>query len=68
MEYYTPEQAAQAMGITTRALRKRIQRGDVRAVRLSERVLLIPEAEVARLRGTGKFKPGRKPMTNKEPS
>jgi hypothetical protein len=66
VEYYTAEQAAQAMGITSRALRKRIQRGDVQAMRLSERVLLVPQTEVERLRGHGKFRPGRKPKTSKE--
>jgi len=62
MEYYTPTQAAEAMGITGRALRKRIERGEVQATRLSVHVVLIPTAEVERLRGVGKFKPGRKRM------
>jgi len=60
MDYYTPTQAAEAMGITGRALRKRIERGEVQATRLSAHVVLIPAAEVERLRDVGKFKPGRK--------
>ncbi len=54
-------EAAAAMGITPTALRERIKRGQVRAERIGQRVLLVPASEVERLRGAGRMKPGPKP-------
>lgn len=44
----TVAQAAAALGITARAVRYRIDQGDLRAEHVSTRLLLIPTAEVER--------------------
>ncbi len=49
-EMMTPRQAAQALGITSRAVRDAIQRGSLPATRLSERVLLIRRSAVEQYR------------------
>jgi excisionase family DNA binding protein len=46
----TPQQAAQELGITSRAVRDAIKRGSLPATRLSERVLLITREDVERYR------------------
>jgi excisionase family DNA binding protein len=56
-EYLTVSDAAEAIGITARALRWRIQRGDVRADRVNPRLWLVPRSEVERLQEHGKLKP-----------
>ena len=56
-EYLTVVDAAEAMGITPRALRWRIERGDVRAERVNPRLWLVPADEVARWRELGKLRP-----------
>ena len=56
--YMTVREAAVAMGISARALRNRIERGEVRAERVGPRLLLIPHDEVERWRGRGTLKPG----------
>jgi len=61
MEYVTVEQAAAALGLSVRAIRARIGRGDMRAERLGQRVWAIPSAEVERWRALGRQKPGPKP-------
>ena len=52
--------AAAAIGISVTALYDRIRAGQVQAERVGQRVLLIPAAEIERLRGTGRMKPGPK--------
>jgi len=61
MEYVTVEQAAAALGLSVRAIRARIARGDMRAERLGQRVWAIPLAEIERWRDLGRQKPGPKP-------
>ncbi len=59
--YMSVSDAAAAMGISVTALYDRIRNGQVKAERIGRRVLVIPEAEVERLRGAGRMKPGPKP-------
>jgi excisionase family DNA binding protein len=61
-EYITATDAARELGISRSALHSRIQRGEIRAIRPSPRLLLIPRSEVERWRGKGKLKPGPKPQ------
>jgi excisionase family DNA binding protein len=61
MEYLTVSQAAGELGLTARAVRNRIERGELAAVRMSARLLLIPAAEVERQKAIGRLKPGPKP-------
>ncbi len=56
-------EAAQEIGISERALQRRIRTGIVRAQRVGARVWVIPLSEVDRLRGSGRLKPGPKPRT-----
>ena len=55
-EYLTVAQAAEAMGISARALRNRIDRGDVMAAKVNPRLLMIARSEVERWRGKGRLK------------
>jgi excisionase family DNA binding protein len=61
MEYLSVDEAAAALGLTVRAIRLRIQRGDMRAERIGMRVWAIPREEVERWRAIGRLKPGPKP-------
>lgn len=60
-DYLTVGEAARQLGIGRSALHSRITRGEVQAVRVSARLLLIPRSEVERWRGKGKLRPGPKP-------
>ena len=60
-EFTTVAEAARELGIGRSALHSRIQRGEIHAIRVSPRLLLIPKSEVERWRGVGKLKPGPKP-------
>jgi len=59
-EFMSVSDAAAAIGISVTALYDRIRAGQVQAQRVGQRVLLIPAAEIERLRGTGRMKPGPK--------
>lgn len=61
MDYVTVAQAAKALGLTPDGVRDRIRRGDIEAVRVNPRLLMIPRAEVEKWRGRGKLKTGPKP-------
>jgi excisionase family DNA binding protein len=61
MEYVTVAQAAAVLGLTPRAVRNRIERGEMAAERLNARLLLISRDEVERQRARGRQKPGPKP-------
>ncbi len=60
---FTIAEAAQALGITEGAIRKRVRRGEMQARRVGRRVLVIPASEVERWRGVGKLRPGPKRAT-----
>ena len=60
MDVVTVTQAAAILGVDERTVRHRLRRGDMAGQRVSPRLWLIPRAEVERLRGAGRFKPGRK--------
>ena len=60
-DYLTVIEAAAALGMSERALRNRIERGDMQAERAGARLLLIPRAEVERWQQIGRLKPGPKP-------
>ena len=62
MEYLSVDEAAAALGLTVRAIRLRIQRGDMRAERIGVRVWAIPREEVERWRAIGRLKPGPRPI------
>lgn len=57
----TVEQTAAALGLSVRAIRERIRRGDMRAERLGVRVWAVPRDEVERWQTIGRLKPGPKP-------
>ena len=56
----TVTEAAEALGVAEETIRKRIQRGDMRARRVGARLLLISEDEVKRWRTIGRLPPGPK--------
>jgi excisionase family DNA binding protein len=62
-EYMTVSEAARALGVTDRAIHKRITSGHMRAERYGERAVLIPVEEVERWRELGRMKPGPKRRT-----
>lgn len=57
MDYLTIAQAAELMGISPRALRNRIERGEVEAVRVNPRLLMVLESEARKWEGRGKMRP-----------
>ncbi len=59
-DYMTVDEAARELGLTRRGVHKRIERGDMRAERFGDRVVLIPVDEVQRWREIGRLKPGPK--------
>jgi len=59
-DYMTVSEAAQELGVTVRAIHKRIASGHMRAERYGERAVLIPTEEVQRWRELGRMKPGPK--------
>ena len=65
-EYLTVSEAARELGLTERAIHKRITSGHMRVERFGERAVLIPLEEVERWRQLGRLKPGPKPRTEAE--
>ena len=61
MEFVSVEQAASELGLSVRAIRLRIPRGDMLATRIGQRVWAIPREEVERWRQLGRQRPGPKP-------
>jgi len=59
--YLSVGEAAAALGITERAVIKRIQHGLLRADRIGARVYAIPAEEVERAQAAGRLRPGPKP-------
>lgn len=57
----TVEEAAALLGLSVAGVRRRIQRGDLKARRVGARLWLIPREEVERAQSAGKLKPGPKP-------
>ncbi|MGD9891654.1 MAG: helix-turn-helix domain-containing protein [Dehalococcoidia bacterium] len=57
----TVTEAAAVLGVTAAAVAKRLQRGEMRGVKVNPRLWLIPAEEVDRWRTIGKLKPGPKP-------
>ena len=64
----TVSEAAAVLGVSAAAIAKRLQRGDMRGVKVNPRLWLIPADEVERLRGQGKLKPGPKPRRSEPES
>ena len=60
-DYMTVSEAARELGVSSRAIHKRIAEGTMRAERFGALVWQIPVAEVERWRELGKQKPGPKP-------
>ena len=56
----TVTEAARELNLSGRAVLHRIQRGELRAERISARLYLIPRAEVDRHKVIGRLRPGRK--------
>jgi excisionase family DNA binding protein len=61
MDYMTVTQAARELGLSVYGIRARIERGEIRAEKVSPRLLMIHREEIERWRGKGKLKPGPKP-------
>jgi excisionase family DNA binding protein len=60
MDYVTVAQAASQIGVSPRAIRQRIERGELKAEQVNPRLLMIPKSEIERWRGIGRLKPGPK--------
>ena len=63
-EYMTVAEAARALGVTERAIHKRIAGGLIHAERFGAHVWQVPASEVERWREIGRLKPGRKPRNS----
>ena len=59
-DYMTVSEAARELGVTERAIHKRITSGHMHAERFGERAVLIPVEEVNRWRDIGRLKTGPK--------
>lgn len=57
----TVQETAEELGITTRGVQHRLERGLMRGERVSPRLWMIPRTEVDRWREVGKLPRGRKP-------
>jgi excisionase family DNA binding protein len=66
VEYVTVQQAADELGLSVWGIRDRIQRGDMRAERLGQRMWVIPVEEVARWKELGRQRAGRKPRKERD--
>ena len=64
--YVTVAEAARELGVTERAIHKRIAAGLMRAERFGAHVWQIPVEEVRRWREIGRMKPGPKPGTKRQ--
>jgi excisionase family DNA binding protein len=56
----TVREAAQALGMSARAIRNRIERGEMKATLLGSHMWVIPREEIERWRPRGRLKPGPK--------
>jgi excisionase family DNA binding protein len=65
-DYMTVAEAARALGVSERAIHKRIAGGLMRAERFGAHVWQIPVEEVERWRSIGRLKPGPKPSKSPE--
>lgn len=61
MDYMTVGQAAEALGVSPRAIRHRIAVGEMQAEQINPRLWMIPRAEVERWTALGRMRPGPKP-------
>lgn len=61
MEYLTVGQAAMVLDVDMRTLRHRLEKGQMAGERVTNRLWMIPVAEVERWKAIGKMKPGPKP-------
>jgi excisionase family DNA binding protein len=62
----TVPQAAARLGLSPAGVRRRIERGDMKAELISPKLYLIDSEEVERWAALGKQKPGRKPKGERE--
>ena len=62
----TVDEVATALSLSVAGVRRRIQRGDMRARRAGARLWLIPRSEVERWQVIGRLKPGPKPRQQAE--
>ena len=65
-EELTVEQAAAELGMSPAGVRRRIQRGDLRARRIGARVLVIARADVELWKARGRLRPGPKPGSRRK--
>jgi excisionase family DNA binding protein len=59
-------QAARTLGLSPAGIRRRIERGEMKAELISPRLYLIPAEEVERWQQLGKLKPGPRPGSQKD--
>lgn len=64
----TVSEAAAILGISNRAVSKRLENGQMRGERVHPRLWLIPREEVERWRELGRMKPGPKPRSTEPAS
>jgi excisionase family DNA binding protein len=67
MDYMTVGQAAAALGVDARTVRHRLEKGQMSGEKITDRLWMIPLAEVERWRSCGKMKPGPVKGTTRRP-
>ena len=63
----TVSEAAEQLGLSIWGVAKRLQRGDMRGVKVNPRLWLIPVEEVERWKQRGRLKPGPRPHESAQP-
>lgn len=63
---YTIAEAARELGLSRRTVQSRVERGEIQAERIGERLWTLSAAEVERLRAIGKRKPGPKTRNRRD--
>ena len=58
---YTVAEVAELLGLSVRGVAHRLERGQMKGVKVNPRLWLVPRDEVEAWKGRGKLPPGRKP-------
>ena len=57
----TATQAAEELGVNRSTIQRRLERGEMRGLRVHQKLWMVPRSEVERWKERGKLKPGPKP-------
>jgi excisionase family DNA binding protein len=61
-QFLTVSEAATILGLTPRAIERRLKLGIMQGERAGQRVWMIPRSEVERWRSLGRLRPGPRPQ------